>query len=191
MMDFSGQYVPYNRELFAFLAGEQMSISHSHGDIFMAHELLQLHERDLAGLRQPGGEGMPHGVQGDSIQTVAVLRGQVEFSDGSLETGGGFLKGRLLAGLLKDRFRRFAFIGLEHPDHIFRHTDEDPFSSFLDDIEAAGIAVHILSAQFENLRGTEAGSQREIGEGFPPPSPIFSLRSPPVFDLLAFSGEGG
>ena len=59
MMDFSGrQYIPYNRELFAFLSGEQMSIPHGHGDILVTHELLQLHERDLAGLRQPGGEGI-------------------------------------------------------------------------------------------------------------------------------------
>ena len=94
MMDFSCQYIPYNRELFAFLSGKQMGISHGHGDVLMAHELLQLHERHLAGLRQPRGEGMPHGMQGDGIQTVAVFRGQIELSDGGLETGGCFFKRR-------------------------------------------------------------------------------------------------
>ena len=63
MTDFSYQYIPYNRELFVFLSGEQMSIPHGHGDILVAHELLQSHERDFAGLRQPGGEGMSHGVR--------------------------------------------------------------------------------------------------------------------------------
>ena len=57
-MDFSGQHIPDNRELFAFLTREQMSIPHGHGDILVAHELLQSHERDFAGLRQPGGKGM-------------------------------------------------------------------------------------------------------------------------------------
>lgn len=162
MMDFSGrQHIPYNRELFAFLSGEQMGIPHGHGDVLMAHELLQFHERDVTGLRQPGGEGMSHGVQGDGVQTVAVFRGQIELSDGSLETGRGFLKRRLLSRLLEDGFRRLALIRLEHPDHILRHTDEDALSSFLNDIEAAGIAIHILPAQFENFRGTKAGSQRE------------------------------
>ena len=175
MMDFSSQHIPYNRELFAFLPREEMSVSHGHGDILVTHELLQLHERDLAGLSQPRRERMPHGVQSHGVQAVAIFRGQIEFSDGGLETGGRFLKSRLLAGLLKDRFRRFAFIGLEHPDHIFRHTDEDPFSSFLDDIEAAGIAVHILPAQFENLRGTEAGSQREQGHVVQLRMPLFKV----------------
>lgn len=32
-----------------------MSVSHRHGDIFVAHELLQLHERNLTRLRQSGG----------------------------------------------------------------------------------------------------------------------------------------
>ena len=161
MTDFSGKHIPYNRELFAFLSGEQMSIPHGHGDVLMAHELLQFHERDLAGLRQPGGEGMSHGVQGDDIQTVAVYRGQIELSDGSLETGRGFLKRRLLSRLLEDRFRRFALICLEHTNHVLRHPDKDPLASFLDDVEAPGIAVHILPTQFENFRGTKAGSQRE------------------------------
>ena len=37
--------------------------------------------------------------------------------------------------------------------------DEYPLSSLLNDIEAAGIAVHILPAQFENFRGAKAGPQ--------------------------------
>ena len=73
MMDLSGKHIPDNRELFAFLAGEQMGIPHGHGDVLMAHELLQFHECDLAGLCQPGCERMPHGMQCDHIQTVAVF----------------------------------------------------------------------------------------------------------------------
>ena len=67
MIRFLGQHIPYNRELFVFLSREKVSVSHGHGDILVAHELLQLHERDLAGLRQPRREGVPHGVQGDGI----------------------------------------------------------------------------------------------------------------------------
>lgn len=164
MMDFSGrQYIPYNRELFVFLSGEQMSVSHGHGDILVPHELLQLHERDLAGLRQPGGEGMPHGVQGDGVQAVAVFRRQSELSDGGLEAGGRFLERHFFAGLLEDGFRWLPPVRLKHLDHIFRHTDEDTFSPFLNDIEAAGVGIHVLPAQFENLRGPEARSQREQG----------------------------
>ncbi|WP_370808726.1 hypothetical protein [Bilophila wadsworthia] len=70
-----------------------------------------------------------------------------------------FFKRRLLARLLEDGFRRLARIRLEHPDHILRQADEYPLSSLLNDIEAAGIAVHILPAQFENFRGAKAGPQ--------------------------------
>lgn len=161
-MYFSGrQDIAYNRELFIFLPWEEMSVPHGHGDIFMTHELLQLHERDLAGLRQPGSEGMPHGMQCDRVQAVAVFRSKIELLDGGLEAGWGFLKCHLFARLLKDGLRWLAFICLEHLDHILRHTDKDTFSPFLNDIEAAGIGIHILPAQFENLRGPEAGSQGE------------------------------
>lgn len=160
MMDFSGrQHIPYNRELFVFLPWEKMSVSHRHGDVLMAHELLQLHKRDLAGLSQPGCEGMSHGMQGNGVQTITVLRGQIELSDGSLEAGGRLGEHCFLAGLLEDGFRRFAFVHLEHPDHVLRHSDENPFASFLDDIEAAGVNIHVLSAQLENFCGPEAGSQ--------------------------------
>ena len=98
MMDFSGQHIPYDGELFVFLSGEQMSIPHRHGDILVAHEFLQLHERDLAGLRQPGGKSMPHGMQGDCVQAVTVFRSQSELSDGGLEAGGRFLKRHLFGG---------------------------------------------------------------------------------------------
>ena len=152
MMDFSGrQYIPYNRELFVLLPREEMSVSHGHGDILVTHELLQFHERDLAGLRQPRGEGVPHGVQGDGIQAVAVFRRQSELSDCGLEAGGRFLERHLFAGLLEDGFRWLAPVCLEHPDHIFRHTDENPFASFLNDIEAAGVGIHVLPPQFENF----------------------------------------
>lgn len=40
MTDVSGQHIPYNQELFAFLSREQMSITHGHSDVLMAHELL-------------------------------------------------------------------------------------------------------------------------------------------------------
>ena len=153
-----------------------MSISHRHGDILVTHELLQLHKRDLAGLRQPGSEGMPHGVQSDGIQAVAVFRRQAEFSDGGLEAGGRFLKRHLFAGLLEDGFRWHAPVRLKHLDHIFGHTDEDTLASFLDDIEAAGIGVHVLPAQFENLRGPKAGSQGEQGH-------IVQLRMP-LFEVV-------
>ena len=162
MMDFSGrQYIPYNRELFVFLPWEEVSVSHGHGDILVTHELLQFHERDLAGLRQPRGEGVPHGVQGDGIQAVAVFWCKAELPDGGLEAGGRFLERHLFAGLLEDGFRWLAPVCLKHPDHIFRHTDEDTFSPFLNDIETAGVGIHVLPAQLENLRGPEAGSQRE------------------------------
>ena len=164
MMDFSGrQYIPYNRELFVFLPWEKMSVSHGHGDILVTHELLQFHERNLAGLRQPRGEGVPHGVQGDGIQAVAVFRRQSELSDGGLKAGGRFLERHLFAGLLEDGFRWLPPVRLKHLDHIFRHTDEDTFSPFLNDIKAAGVGIHVLPTQFENLRGPEAGSQGKQG----------------------------
>ena len=162
-MDFSGQHIPYDGELFVFLSGEQMSIPHRHGDILVAHEFLQLHERDLAGLRQPGGKSMPHGMQGDCVQAVTVFRSQSELSDGGLEAGGRFLKRHLFAGLLEDGFHWLAPVRLKHPDHIFRYTDEDTFSPFLNDIKAAGVGIHVLPTQLENLRGPEARSQREQG----------------------------
>ena len=102
MMDFSGrQHIPYNRELFVFLPWEKVSVSHRHGDVLMTHELLQLHKRDLAGLSQPGCEGMSHGMQGDGVQTITVLRGQIELSDGSLEAGGRLVNAVFLWGCWK------------------------------------------------------------------------------------------
>ena len=175
MMDLSGKHIPDNRELFTFLSGEQMGIPHGHSDVLMAHEFLQLHECDLAGLCQPRCEGVPHRMQCDGIQAVAVFRGQSEFSDGGLETGGRFLKRHLFAGLLEDGFRWLAPVCLEHPDHIFRHTDEDTLAPFLDDMEAAGVGVHILPAQFENLRGPEAGSQREQSHVVQLRMPLFKV----------------
>ena len=74
-MTISGKHISDNRELFVFLPWEEVSVSHSHGDILVTHELLQLHECDPAGLRQPGCEGMPHGVQGHGVQAVAVFLG--------------------------------------------------------------------------------------------------------------------
>ena len=91
-MTISGKHISDNRELFVFLPWEEVSVSHGHGDILVTHELLQLHECDPAGLRQPGCEGMPHGVQGDGVQAVAVFRGQIELSDSGLEAGGRFIK---------------------------------------------------------------------------------------------------
>ena len=73
MVNASSQYLADDRELLAFLSGEQVGIAHGHSDVLVPHELLQFHERDLAGLRQPRGEGVPHGVQGDGIQAVAVF----------------------------------------------------------------------------------------------------------------------
>ena len=161
MMNCSSQHIPNNRELFVFLSWEKVSISHRHSDVLVTHELLQFHERNFTRLRQPACERMPHGVQGDGVQAVSVFRGQIELSDGGLETGGRFLKGHLLARLLKNRFRWLAVVRLEHLNHILRHTDKDPFATFLNDIEAAGVGIHILSAQLENFRGSQAGSQRE------------------------------
>ena len=77
---------------------------------------------------------MSHRMQGNSVQTITVLRGQIEFSDGSLEAGGRLGECCFLAGLLEDGFRRFAFVRLEHPDHVLRHSDENPLASFLKDI---------------------------------------------------------
>ncbi len=102
MMDFSGrQYIPYNRELFVFLPREKVSVSHRHCDVLMAHELLQLHKRDFAGLSQPGCEGMSHGMQGDGVQTITILRGQIELSDGSLEASGVLVNAVFLRGCWK------------------------------------------------------------------------------------------
>lgn len=175
MKDLSDKHISDNRELFTFLAGKQMSIPHGHGNVLMSHELLQFHERDLAGLCQPGCEGMPHGVQGDGVQAVAVFRGQSEFSDGGLEAGGRFGERCLLPWLLEDEFRRLALVRLKHPDHIFRYTDEDTLAAFLNDMEAAGVGVHVLSAQFENLRGPKAGSQREQGHVMQLRVPFFKV----------------
>lgn len=86
-----------------------------------------------------------------------------------------FFKRRPLARLLEDGFRRLARIRLEHPDHILRQADEYPLSSLLNDIEAAGIAVHILPAQFENFRGTKAGSQGEQGHIVQLRMPLFKV----------------
>ena len=86
-----------------------------------------------------------------------------------------FFKRRLLARLLEDGFRRLARIRLEHPDHILRQADEYPLSSLLNDIEAAGIAVHILPAQFKNFRGTKAGSQGEQGHIVQLRMPLFKV----------------
>lgn len=86
-----------------------------------------------------------------------------------------FFKRRLLARLLEDGFRRLARIRLEHPDHILRQADEYPLSSLLNNIEAAGIAVHILPAQFKNFRGTKAGSQGEQGHIVQLRMPLFKV----------------
>lgn len=176
MMDLSGKHIPDNRELFVFLPWEKMSVSHGHGDILVTHELLQLHERDLAGLRQPRGEGVPHGVQGDGIQAVAVFWCKAELPDCGLKAGGRFLERHLFAGLLEDGFRWLPPVRLKHLDHIFRHTDEDTFSPFLNDIEAAGVGIHVLPAQLENLCGPEAGSQGKQGH-------IVQLRMP-FFEIV-------
>ena len=176
MMDFSGrQHIPYNRELFVFLPWEKMSVSHRHGDVLMTHELLQLHKRDLAGLSQPGCEGMSHGMQGDGVQTITILRGQIELSDGSLEAGWRLGERCFLTGLLEDGFRRFAFIRLEHSDHVLRHPDENPLASFLNDIKAAGVGIHILSAQLENFCGPKAGSQGKQGHVMQLRMPLFKV----------------
>ena len=186
-MDFSGrQHIPYNRELFVFLPWEKVSVSHRHGDVLVTHELLQLHKRDLAGLSQPGCEGMPHGMQGDGVQTITILRGQIELPDGSLEAGGRLGVRCFLAGSLEDGFRRFAFVRLEHSDHVLRHPDENPLASFLNDIKATGVGIHILSAQLENFRGPEAGSQGKQGH-------VMQLRMP-LFEVVQkgfglFSGQ--
>ena len=176
MMDFSGrQYIPYNRELFVFLPREKVSVSHRHCDVLMAHELLQLHKRDFTGLSQPGCEGMSHGMQGDGVQTITILRGQIELSDGSLEAGGRLGERCFLAGLLEDGFRRFAFIRLEHSDHVLRHPDENPLASFLNDIKAADVGIHILSAQLENFCGPESGSQGKQGHVMQLRMPLFKV----------------
>ena len=193
-MDFSGQHIPYNRELFAFLSGEQMGIPHGHGDVLMTHELLQFHERHLAGLRQPGGKGMSHGVQGDGVQAVAVFRSQIELSDGGLETGGYFFKRRLLARLLEDGFRSLARIRLEHPDHVLRYSDENTLAAFLNDIKTAGVSIHVLSTQLENFRGPEAGSQGEQGHIVQLRMPLFKAVQKGLdflsFPSAALGGQG-
>ena len=175
-MDFSGfQHIPYNRELFVFLPWKKVSVSHRHGDVLVTHELLQLHKRDLAGLSQPGCEGMSHGMQGDGVQTITVLRGQIELSDGSLEAGWRLGERCFLAGLLENGFRRFAFVRLEHSNHVLRHSDENPLATFLNDIKAAGVGIHILSAQLENFCGAKAGSQGKQGHVMQLRMPLFEV----------------
>lgn len=73
---------------------------------------------------------MPHGVQGDRVQAVAVFWRKAELPDCGLEAGGRFLERHLFAGLLEDGFRWLPPVRLKHLDHIFRHTDEDPFAPF-------------------------------------------------------------
>ena len=118
---------------------------------------------------------MSHGMQGDGVQTITVLRGQIELSDGSLEAGGRLGERCFLAGLLEDGFRRFAFVRLEHPDHVLRYSNENPLASFLNDIKAAGVGIHILSAQLENFCGPESGSQGKQGHVMQLRMPLFEV----------------
>lgn len=97
-MTTSGQHIPYDGQLFIFLAGKEVRVPHGHGDVLVTHELLQFHERDFAGLRQPRRERMPHGVQSHGVQAVAIWRGQIELSDSSLEAGGVLPKAVRLRG---------------------------------------------------------------------------------------------
>ena len=77
--------------------------------------------------------------------------------------------------MLEDGFRRFAFVRLEHPDHVLRHSAENPLASFLNDIKAAGVGIHILSAQLENFCGPESGSQGKQGHVMQLRMPLFEV----------------
>ena len=44
---------------------------------------------------------MSHGMQGDGVQTITVLRGQIELSDGSLEASGVLVNAVFLRGCWK------------------------------------------------------------------------------------------
>ena len=95
------------------------------------------------------------------IQGIPIIGGQAELLHCRSEAGGCLGECRFLLGSLKDGFTRLAAIGFQHRDHVSRNTDKDALSSLLDNVEAAGVVVHILSAQLENFRGAEAGLERE------------------------------
>ena len=174
-MDFSGrQHIPYNRELFVFLPWEKMSVSHRHGDVLMTHELLQLHKRDLAGLSQPGCEGMSHGMQGDGVQTITILRGQIELSDGSLEASGVLVNAVFLRGCWKMSSAGLRLY-VRNILLISSSTRRKPICLLSDDIEAAGVGIHILSAQLENFCGPESGSQGKQGHVMQLRMPLFEV----------------
>ena len=175
MMDFSGrQHIPYNRELFVFLPWEKMSVSHRHGDVLMTHELLQLHKRDFTGLSQPGCEGMSHGMQGDGVQTITILRGQIELSDGSLEASGVLVNAVFLRGCWKMSSAGLRLY-VRNILLISSSTRRKPICLLSDDIEAAGVGIHILSAQLENFCGPESGSQGKQGHVMQLRMPLFEV----------------
>ncbi|MFQ8888550.1 MAG: hypothetical protein ACLR7Z_09670 [Bilophila wadsworthia] len=119
---------------------------------------------------------MSHGVQGDGVQTVAVFRSQIELSDGGLETDGCFSNAVFLRGCWKmgsAGLRVYAWSIRIISSGRRTNTRFPP--SLLNDIEAAGIAVHILPAQFENFRGTKAGSQGEQGHIVQLRMPLFKV----------------
>lgn len=95
------------------------------------------------------------------IQGIPIIGGQAELLHCRSETAGSLGERRSLLGGLKDGLTRLAAIGFQHGEHVSRNTDKDELSSLLDDVEAAGIVVHILPAQLENLRGAESGLKRE------------------------------
>lgn len=157
------QDVADNGELFAFVAWEEMRVPHGHSNVLMSHQLLKFHERNFTGLCQPGCECMPHGVQSNSIQTVAVFRSQSELLDGSLEAGGCLCKSCFLQGPLENRLCRLSMVALKHIDYILWNSDKNSLSSLLDNVQPQSVGVHILPAQFEYFRRSEAGLQRKQG----------------------------
>lgn len=136
-----------------------MRVPHSHGDSFMPHKLLQLHQRHLAGLSQPRCEGMSHGMQGDSVQGVTIFWGKIELSDGSIEASGGLGECSPLSGLSENRLDRLAVVRQKHFHHISRYTDGYSPATLGQNVKNIGIGIDILSPESENLRGTQTGFQ--------------------------------
>lgn len=138
-----------------------MRVPHRHFNIFMAHKLLEFLQRNLARLRQPRSKRMSECMKCDRIQSVPIIRGKGELLDCRPETGGSLGEGCSFLRSLKNGLTRLAAIGLQHGYHISRNTDKDALPTLLDDVKATGVVVHILPAQLENLRGAEAGLERE------------------------------
>lgn len=87
------------------------------------------------------------------IEAIAIFGGNVEFTNCGLEAGRSFFKGDFFPGLLENRFRRFAIVCLKHSDHVFGNANKNPVVAFLDNMDAFGVGVNVLSANLKIFVG--------------------------------------